>query len=63
MGDLAFGLRLLRNQPAYAALTILTIAIGIGISTTLFSVANGVLRTPPGSHSGDDPERHLSRVE
>ena len=29
MGDLAFGLRLLRNQPAYAALTILTIAIGI----------------------------------
>ena len=46
MGDLAFGIRLLRNQRAYAALTILTIAAGIGISTTLFSVANGVLRSP-----------------
>ncbi len=46
MGDLAFGIRLLRNQRAYSALTIVTIAIGIGISITLFSVANGVLRTP-----------------
>jgi len=46
MGDLTFGLRLLRNQPAYAALTIVTIAIGIVVSTTLFSVAHGVLQTP-----------------
>lgn len=46
MGDLAFGLCLLRNQPAYAALTVVTIAIGIGLSTTLFSVANGVLLRP-----------------
>lgn len=46
MNDLVFGVRLLRTQPAYAALTIVTIAIGIAVSTTLFSVANGVLLAP-----------------
>lgn len=46
MNDFVFGLRILRGQRAYAALTVITIAIGIAVSTTLFSVANGVLRTP-----------------
>jgi putative ABC transport system permease protein len=46
MNDFVFGLRNLRTHRAYAALTIITIAIGIAVSTTLFSVANGVLLKP-----------------
>ncbi len=46
MNDLSYGLRLLRAQPGATALTILTIALGIGAVTTLVSVASGVLLSP-----------------
>jgi len=44
--DIAYGLRLLRRQPGFAFVTILTMALGIGATTTLFSVAYGVLMKP-----------------
>jgi putative ABC transport system permease protein len=44
--DAVYGLRLLRARPGYTALTILTIALGVGAVTTLFSVAYGVLLRP-----------------
>lgn len=44
--DAIYGLRLLRARPGYAAVTILTIALGVGAVTTLFSVAYGVLLRP-----------------
>lgn len=44
--DALYGLRLLRAKPGYAAVTILTIALGVGAATTLFSVAYGVLLRP-----------------
>jgi predicted permease len=44
--DSRYALRLLRRQPGYAALAILTMALGIGATTTLFSVAYGVLLKP-----------------
>jgi predicted permease len=44
--DAIYGLRLLRARPGYAAVTILTIALGVGAATTLFSVAYGVLLRP-----------------
>ena len=44
--DARYGLRLLRARPGYAALTILTIALGVGAVTTLFSVSYGVLVRP-----------------
>jgi putative ABC transport system permease protein len=53
MSDLAFGLRLLRARPGYAAMTILTIALGVGAVTTLFSVAYGVLLRPLSWANGD----------
>ena len=46
MADVVYGLRLLRTSPGYAAVTILTIALGVGAVTTLFSVAYGVLLRP-----------------
>ena len=44
--DVRYGLRLLRRQPGTAAVAILTMALGIGATTMLFSVAYGVLLKP-----------------
>ena len=44
--DLMYGLRGLRRQPAFAALAILALALGIGSATTIFSVIQNVLLDP-----------------
>jgi putative ABC transport system permease protein len=41
--DAKYGLRSLRRNPAYAAAAILTLALGIGANTAIFSVVHGVL--------------------
>lgn len=41
--DLAHGFRQLRRQPGFAAAAIVSLALGIGLNTTLFSVVNAVL--------------------
>jgi putative ABC transport system permease protein len=44
--DLRFGVRMLRRRPGFAAAAIVTLALGIGATTTLFSVVYGVLLAP-----------------
>jgi putative ABC transport system permease protein len=46
MQDVRYGVRLLYRQPGFAAVAILTMALGIGATTVLFSVAYGVLLKP-----------------
>jgi len=44
--DVRYGMRLLRRQPGFTALAVLTTALGVGATTTLGSVAYGVLARP-----------------
>jgi putative ABC transport system permease protein len=44
--DVRYGLRGLLNRPSFAALAIVTLALGIGATTTIFSVIQNVLLDP-----------------
>lgn len=50
--DLKFGLRILLKQPLFSLVAILTLAIGIGANTALFSALHGIMfRSLPFSHT------------
>ena len=52
--DVGYGLRMMRRAPAFSAVVVLTLALGIGATTAIFSVVNAVLLRPL---PFKDPER------
>ena len=52
--DLHYGVRLLAKSPGFTTVAVLSLALGIGANTTIFSVANAILLRPPAFR---DPNR------
>jgi predicted permease len=56
--DVGYAWRLLRRNPGFAAVAILTLGLGVGATTTIFTIVNGVLLRPLPSYR--EPDRIAS---
>ena len=60
MQDVRFGLKMLKSNPGFTVLAVLTLALGIAVNTTVFSWIYAVLLHPlPGAHH----VQHLALIE
>lgn len=53
LGNIRYGLRQLRNAPTFTVVAILTLALGVGANTAIFSVIQAVLLQPAGVSEPD----------
>src|SRR5688572_19044556 len=46
LGDLRYAFRALRRSPGFSAVTVVTLALGIAVNTTVFSILEGLVLRP-----------------
>ena len=59
--DFRYGWRILAKNPGFTAVAVLTLALGIGVNTTIFSLVSSMLLRKPPVHDPDRLMMMLSR--